>query len=50
MYTLFTQLWRFMRVHRKFWMGPIVFILVALGGLLILAQSSAVSPFLYAIF
>ncbi len=41
---------RFMRVYRKFWMAPIVFGLIGLGGLLILAQSTAIAPFIYAIF
>ncbi len=41
---------RFMRVYRKFWMAPIIFGLIAIGGLLALAQSSALAPFLYALF
>ena len=41
---------RFMRIYRKFWMAPIVFGLIGLGGLLILAQSTAIAPFIYAIF
>jgi hypothetical protein len=39
-----------MRVYRKFWLAPIILGLVALGGLLIAAQSTAVAPFIYAIF
>ncbi len=41
---------RFMRVYRKFWMAPVVFGLICIGGLLILAQSTAIAPFIYAIF
>ena len=41
---------RFMRVYRKFWMAPIVLGLILIGGLLILAQSTAIAPFIYAIF
>ena len=47
---VFGQLIKFMRVYRKFWMAPIILGLVALGGLLIAAQSSAIAPFIYAIF
>lgn len=44
------QLIKFMQVHRKFWLAPIVLGLLLLGGLLVLAQSSSITPFLYAIF
>lgn len=44
------QLFRFMRVYRKFWMAPVLLGLVALGGLLVAAQGSAIAPFIYAIF
>lgn len=50
MLSLFKQIIKFMRVYKKFWMGPIIIILLALGALLILAQSSAIAPFIYAIF
>ena len=50
MLSLVGQLFRFMRVYRKFWMAPIILGLLALGGLLIVAQSSAIGPFIYAIF
>jgi len=39
-----------MHVYKKFWMAPIILGLIALGGLLIAAQSSAIAPFIYAIF
>ncbi len=47
---VFGQLVKFMKVYRKFWMAPIIFGLIALGGLLIAAQSTAIAPFIYAIF
>ena len=50
MLSLFSQLVKFMRVHKKFWMAPLIFGLIALGGLLIAAQSTAIAPFIYAIF
>lgn len=46
----FNQLFKFMRVYRKFWMAPLIFGLIALGGLLIAAESTAIAPFIYAIF
>lgn len=39
-----------MRTYRKFWMAPLILGLLALGVLLIAAQSSAITPFIYAIF
>ena len=50
MLSLLSQLFRFMRVYRKFWLAPIILGLIALGGLLIMAQSTAIAPFIYAIF
>ena len=50
MLSVLGQLFKFIFVHRKFWMGPIVLGLLLLGGLLIAAQGSAVAPFIYAIF
>lgn len=44
------ELWRFMRVRKKFWLLPIILIMMLLGGLLILAQGSAVAPFIYTLF
>ena len=48
--SLFGQLFKFMRVYRKFWLAPIIFGLLILGGLLVVTQSSAIAPFIYAIF
>ncbi len=50
MLSVFAQIFRFMRVYRKFWMAPILFGIIALGGLLVLAEGSAVAPFIYSIF
>jgi hypothetical protein len=44
------ELWRFMRVRKKFWLLPIIVVMVLLGGLLILAKGSAVAPFIYTLF
>lgn len=50
MSSLISQIFKYVRVYRKFWMIPLIFMLLAIGGLLILAQSSAIAPFIYAIF
>lgn len=44
------ELWQFMRVRKKFWLAPIVVMMLIFGTLLILAQSTAVAPFIYTIF
>ena len=44
------ELFRYIRVRKKLWLLPIILVMVLLGGLLILAQGSSVSPFIYAIF
>jgi len=47
---LIAELWRFMRARRKFWLMPIVLVMVLLGGLLIMVQGSAIAPFIYTLF
>jgi hypothetical protein len=44
------ELWLFMRVRKKFWLLPIIFMMVIFGGLVVLSQGSAVAPFIYTIF
>ncbi len=44
------ELWRFMRARKKFWLLPILIVMALFGGLLFLAQGSAVAPFIYTIF
>lgn len=44
------QLWQFLRERKKWWLMPIVFFLILLGGLIILTKGSALAPFIYAIF
>lgn len=50
MMSVLRQLFKFMRVYRKFWMAPIILGLLLLGVLLMAAQSTAIAPFIYAIF
>ena len=47
---LLRELWTFMRARKKYWLAPIMILLVVFGGLLILAKGSAVAPFIYTIF
>lgn len=44
------DLWQFMRERKKFWLAPIIIVMVLMGGLIILAQGSAVAPFIYTLF
>ena len=44
------DLWDFMRVRKKFWLAPIIIVLLLLGGLSVLAEGTAVAPFIYTIF
>tara|TARA_B100000242_G_C43012178_1_gene470591 strand:- start:197 stop:346 length:150 start_codon:yes stop_codon:yes gene_type:complete len=41
---------KFLKKRKKYWLLPIILVLVIFGGLIILAQGSAVAPFIYAIF
>ena len=44
------DLWRFMVVRKKFWLAPVIAILVLLGTLIFLVQGSAIAPFIYTLF
>jgi len=50
MIEFFKDLWDFMRVRKKFWLAPIIIVMLLLGALLVFAQGSAVAPFIYTIF
>ena len=47
---LLLEIWRFMRVRKKFWLLPIIVTLILVGGLLMLSSGSTVAPFIYALF
>lgn len=47
---LAAELWRYARQRKKYWLVPLILLMVALGGLLVFAQGSALAPFIYAIF
>lgn len=44
------EFWEFLKVRKKWWLTPIVLILLALGALIILTEGSAVAPFVYSLF
>jgi len=44
------EFWSFLRVRKKFWLIPIVFFLLLLGTILVVAQGSALAPFIYSLF
>ena len=50
MMDLLKDLWGFLKVRKKFWMAPIILVLVLLGALIVLSQGSAVAPFIYTLF
>ncbi|HVE55198.1 MAG TPA: DUF5989 family protein [Pyrinomonadaceae bacterium] len=48
--SLVKEIWLYLRQNKKYWLIPIIFILILMSVLLILAQSSALAPFIYSIF
>jgi len=47
---VFSQLWEFLRYRKKFWLAPIVFLMVLMGFLLLVAEKSILAPFIYTLF
>jgi hypothetical protein len=50
MFELLKDLWDFMRVRKKFWMAPLLVLMLLLGAVLVLAHGSAIAPFIYTLF
>jgi hypothetical protein len=50
MLDLLKDLWAFLKVRKKFWLAPIILVLVLLGALIVLSEGSAVAPFIYTLF
>ncbi len=50
MIELIKDLWGFMKTRKKFWLAPIIVVMLLLGALLVLSQGSAVAPFIYTLF
>ena len=47
---LVSELWRFMRIRKKFWLLPILMMMVVFGGLVVLTKGSVIAPFIYTLF
>jgi len=50
MIDLLVDLWGFMKARKKFWLAPVIIMLLLLGALIVLSQGSAVAPFIYTLF
>jgi competence protein ComGC len=48
--SLLKELWAFLRIRKKFWLLPLLIVLLFVGALLVLTQGSALAPFIYTIF
>ena len=44
------EFWEFLKIRKKYWLLPVIIVLVIFGGLIVLSQGSAVAPFIYTIF
>ena len=47
---LASELWAYMRIRKKWWLAPILIVMLLVGALLVFAQGSALAPFIYTIF
>jgi hypothetical protein len=50
MLDLLADLWAFMRERKKFWLAPIIVVMILLGALIVFAQGSSLAPFIYRLF
>jgi hypothetical protein len=50
MFDLIKDLWLFLKERKKFWLLPIILIMLLLGALIVLTQGSAIAPFIYTLF
>jgi uncharacterized protein DUF5989 len=50
MFEFIKELWSFLKERKKFWLLPIIILLLALGSLIIFASGSAIAPFIYTLF
>ena len=49
-FSILREFWNFLRVRKKWWLAPVVLILLALGLILVLTEGSALAPFIYSLF
>ncbi|HTA99051.1 MAG TPA: DUF5989 family protein [Bradyrhizobium sp.] len=47
---LVAELWRFIRVRKKYWLLPVLIMMVVLGGLVVITKGSVIAPFIYTLF
>jgi hypothetical protein len=50
MFDLLADLWGLMRERRKFWLAPLVIVLLLVGAMVLLSEFSAIAPFIYTVF
>ncbi len=48
--SILKELWQFLKVRKKFWLFPVILVMLFLGALIVLSQGSAIAPFIYTIF
>ena len=48
--SMIKELWAFLRARKKFWLWPVFIVMAMLGALIVLAQGSAIAPFIYTLF
>ncbi len=48
--SIFGKLWAFMRIRKKWWLGPLILIIVLLSLVIVLTEGSAIAPFIYTLF
>ena len=48
--SLIVELWAFIRARRKYWLIPIMLVMLMVGGLIVFAKGSAIAPFIYTLF
>ena len=48
--SIFSEFWDFLKVRKRYWLAPIIIVLVVLGLLIVFMQSSSVAPFIYTLF
>ena len=48
--SIIVEFWEFLKIRKRYWLLPIVIVLLLMGGLIIFAETSAVAPFIYALF
>jgi len=48
--SILKELWNFLKVRKKWWLAPMIIVLVLLGALIVITESTAVAPFIYTLF